>query len=280
MTEPFEPPQLEPTGGPQIARIGGRRSAVIGTVAVIGVLIAVIWVGISGRSAPVAPPPNPAVAVLPSAAPTAGEPTARPTPFTLGEPDGPTALVAGDVFGAFATFGYNRYITILTESEPDHLIGRIAIPLPIDQNDGTFSFQQFSAPQARGRPVKIATWPINVESVAADSPLVVVVDESMAARRTLLNAPRPLLRGFHLTVTAQRDGIAGELAIDILIGPNQRILGDDGIFGWPTLANIRPAVDRPIVVTYDRTRGRYNYCRWDLAPLSAPPRPGTDEAAC
>jgi hypothetical protein len=280
MTDSFDSPQLEPTGGPQTARIGGRRPAVIGTVAVIGVLVAVVWVGMSGRSAPVAPPTNPAVAVLPSEAPTPGEPTVQPTPFILGQPDGPTSLVAEDVFGAFATFGFNRYITILTEPEPGHLVGRIAIPLPIDQNDGSFSFQQFSAPQARGRPVKIATWPINVETVAADSPQVVVVDQKMAARRTLLNAPRPLLRGFHLTVTAQRDGSAGELTIDVRIGPNQRILGDDGIFGWPTLANIRPRVDRPIVVTYDRTRGRYNYCRWDLTPLSAPPRPGTDEAAC
>ncbi len=255
---------LEPTGGPETARIGGRRSGIIGAVVVVGVLVAVIWVGASGRpAAPIVPPTDPAVAALPSVAPTptAVEPSSRPTQFVIGQPDGPTSLVGDDVYGAYAQFGTNQYITILTESEPNHLVGRLGVELPLEEGEGTLVFEQFSRIDRF-----IGKWPINVETLAADSPVVVVVDTSTIAQSNPADAPRPVLRGFHLTVTAQRTGKSGELLIDVRIGP--------------IIASGPPRVDRPAVVTYDRTRGRYNYCRWDVTPLSAPPRPGTDEAAC
>jgi len=74
-------------------------------------------------------------------------------------------------------------------------------------------------------------------------------------------------------VTGQRRGAEGELTIDVTIGPNRQLQGNDGILGWAVVSQLQ----KPNV---DRQRGRYNYCRWDVGALSARPRPGTDEAEC
>jgi hypothetical protein len=279
VSQSFESPQLEPTGGPEIARIGGRRSAVVGTLAVVGVLVAVVWVGVSGRSAPAVPPTVPAVAAQPTAVSTSPEPSEQAGP-AFGEPDDPVAVSRSEVFGVYAQFGTSQYITILNEPEPGHLVGRLEMRLPIPADEGIFVFELLASRAMTGGPRYIGDWPINVEKVTADAPDVAVLSVSPPAQRTRLGAPTPVVRGFQLTVSASRDATIGELVIDVRIAAGRQIVGDDGIFGWPTLANIQPRVDRPVVVAYDRTRGRYNYCRWDLTPLSAPPRPGTDEAAC
>jgi hypothetical protein len=264
---------------PNVVRLGGGRSARAGAVVVAAALVTVVWIGLSGRSAPpTIPPQTSAVAVAPS-------PSTEPTSTALApsRTAPPIAVAAGsdEVFGVFAVLGDNQYIAILAEPDDGHLTGSMRVPIPPPATQGTFVFQQLSAPSARGQPVMVGRWPLRVESlVAASGREFVVVNESEPPRRTLLNAPRPVLRGYHIEVRAQSGVISGEITIDIRLGPNQRIIGDDGIYGWPTVALI--PVDEPIAViaSYPRERGRYNYCRWDLSPLSAPPRPGTDEADC
>ena len=136
-----------------------------------------------------------------------------------------------------------------------------------------FVFQQFSPAAVGGELVSIADWPLNVDALAADSPEFLAVNATLPARRTIRGAPRPVERGYHLTVVGQRKGDQGELTIDIKIGPNRQLQGNDGILGWAVVSQLR----KPHV---DRTQGRYNFCRWDVGAMAAPPRPGTDEADC
>ncbi|MEX2546616.1 MAG: hypothetical protein WD830_02360 [Chloroflexota bacterium] len=265
-------PEPSAQSTPQVVSVGGGRSARIGALVVAGVLVSVVWIGMSGRSAPQPPPSTArAVAVEPTEAPPtlAVPPTPTAPPVTVR-----VAYDPDDIFGVYVVLGDSQFITILAEFEPGHLTGRLRVPIPPPATQGTFVFQQFSAPSAPGRPVHVAQWPLRVASlVAASGREYVVLDETMPARRTLLYAPRPVLRGFHVTVRAQSGVVYGELTIDIQIGPNQRIIGDDGIYGWPVVAQLR----RPQI---ERARGLYNRCRWGISPISAPPRPGTDEANC
>ena len=246
---------------------------------VAGVLIAVVWVGMSGRSP--TPPPvtfNP-VAVVEHT--PANSPAPLPTPTAQpGADDGPTAVpapltpVSGDVFGVSAVLGDAQYITILSEPEPGHLTGRLRLPIPVPAEEGTFVFQQFSSAEVPGQSVSIADWPITVAALSADSSEFYAVNATLPARRTIVGAPRPVERGYRLTVVGQRNGNEGELVINVRIGPNRQLQGNDGILGWAVVAQLEPIAFVP------RERGRYNYCRWDVGAMAAPPRPGTDEADC
>lgn len=275
--QPEQRTELESTGSNlETARISGRRPAVLATIVVVGVLGAMVWVGMSGRSS-LPPAPNvPAVADVPTTAP-AQTPSLVPTAAPVETPDPittPRDIEFNDVYGVFAQLGDRQYITILSEPEPGHLFGRLRLPLPQAETEGMFAFQLFSSPTVRdGRPVAIADWPLNVDALAADSPLFLAVNATLPPRRSIRNAPLPVERGYHLTVTGQRRGAEGELTIDVNIGPNRQLQGNDGILGWAVVSQLRkPAVDR--------TRGRYNFCRWDVGAMSARPRPGTDEADC
>ncbi len=202
---PTEPQaELETTESKlEFAHISGRRNAQLAAVAVIGVLIAVVWVGMSGRTTPVPPVTfNPIVAVEPEPTET---PTSQPTPTAQpSASNGPQ-----DVFGVYAELGDTQYITILSEPEPGRLFGRIRVPLPLPSTDGTFVFQQFSSAAVRGRPVPIADWPLKVDALAADSPAFLAVNATLPARRTIIGAPRPVERGYRLTVVGQRIGTQG-----------------------------------------------------------------------
>ncbi len=202
--------------------------------------------------------------------------TARVPPTPTGPPVTARVYDPDDIFGVYVVLGDSQFLTILAESEPGHLTGRLRLPIPPPATQGTFVFQQFSAPSARGQPVPVAQWPIRVEGLVAASGLeYVVVDETWPARRTLLNVPRPVMRGFHITVHAQSGVDSGELKIDIQIGPNQRILGDDGIYGWPVVEQLNVRHRKPI-----RPRGFYSQCRWDIGPMAARTQPGTDMSEC
>ena len=277
-------PDIDLESTAQAGRVSGGRSARIAALLVAGVLVTVVWIGMSGRSTP--PPPQPtnlAVALEPTDAPPTTEPTPTATPAIGQEiPDGPVAE-ADEVFGVYAEFGFNQYITVLSEPEPGHLVGHLQMRLPIPDAKGIFVFEQLASRDLTGGPRFIGDWPISVETVSANGPDVLVLNVSPPARRSMLGSPTPVNRGFQLQVNARRDLANGELQIDVRIGPTRQIVGDDGLLGWPSVATMtamQPTVDRPVVVVYDRSRGLYNRCRWDLSPISAPPRPGTDEASC
>ena len=78
------------------------------------------------------------------------------------------------------------------------------------------------------------------------------------------------------TVYASNDLLFGLLSIEITLGPRPGIDGDDGIFGWPTVALLPtkptsyPVGDVPDIHRPDGG----NQCRWYQ------PTPGSDEADC
>lgn len=55
--------------------------------------------------------------------------------------------------------------------------------------------------------------------------------------------------------------------------PRTQLEGNDGIFGWPVVAQL-PAYQ------VRRGPGRYNRCRWDVGPTAARPQLHGDEASC
>lgn len=275
--QPEQRTELESTSSDvEIAHVSGRRPAVLASVMVIGILIAMVWIGMSGRTNPSPAPSLAAVAEVPtlSLSPTASPapPSTTPDPVPASSAS-PSNVTPEEIYGVYAQIGDAQYITILSEPAPGHLFGRLRVPLPLAETDGTFVFQQFASRDVRGQPVSIADWPINVDALAADSPMFLAVNATLPPRRTIQNAPRPVERGYHLTVTGQRRGEQGELTINVSIGPNRQLQGNDGILGWAGVSQLRKQ-------KVDRTRGRYNYCRWDVGAIAARPNPGTDESDC
>jgi len=266
-------PELEPVGGPQTAHIGGRRPAILGALAVVGVLVLMVWIGVSGRSA--APAPAPPAAVLPSALETTPPPaTAEPAPARPLEPGGPIAQASDDVFGVYAQFGFDQYITIMSEPEPGHLVGNLLMPLPIAEAEGMLVFDQFSSPATRGQPVFIEKWPINVQAVGVDTGEHLILNVSVPAKAQT-DAPRPVNLGYRLSVYAQRDIRAGQFRIDVRIKDRRQIVGDDGLIGSAMAVVSADKPSYPVSDLPDIHRpDNGNQCRWYQ------PVPGTDEADC
>jgi hypothetical protein len=264
--------ELESTGSSlETARIGGHRSAIIAALAVVGVLVAVVWVGVSGRPTPAPLATFNPVADLDPTPGSAAAPTVNPTGDLVPDPTpGAVAAVPRDIFGVFANLGDVQFATILAEPEPGHLVGRLSVPIPPPASDGTFAFQQFSSEDGRGLTIPIADWPINVDALAADSPEFIAVNAELPARRTIVGAPRPVEHGYRLTVVGRRNGSTGEFTISIRIGPNRQLDGNDGILGWPV-------VNQPPTSDVEPSEGDASgYC----GPEAAPPAPGPDETDC
>jgi hypothetical protein len=83
-----------------------------------------------------------------------------------------------------------------------------------------------------------------------------------------------VVRGFRLTVRAQSGVASGELRIDVQIGPNRRLVGDDGIFGWPLAGQLDETTTAAPIVRSD--------CFWTGKPPPSrrPPWPTYDETSC
>lgn len=67
--------------------------------------------------------------------------------------------------------------------------------------------------------------------------------------------------------------------------PRNQLEGNDGIFGWPVVAQLgvygRPAeVTQAVIYVGPRGPGLFNRCRWGNGPQGAPPRVNHDEAGC
>ena len=279
----------------ETTRVGDGRSPRLGALAVVGVLVVVAWVGFSNRP-PASPSATPALAAVgqptperePSAEPTAsGTPLPFATaPASSAHPPGerpPDAVGAGsgtrDYYVVQAAFELRTFTTLFTETAPGTFIAELSIPIPPPATRGELRLLglQETAP---GTTISIGAWPLLLESLnAASGREYVVLDRRVVARPRLLNQPLPVLRGYRLTAAAE-GGLGtglGTLTVEIEMGPNGRIIGDDGIFGWPTVAQLprTPTLSRGL-----RERGAYNYCRWDIGVLAARPRFGNDESDC
>ena len=275
----------------ETTRVGDGRSARFGALVVVGTLVAVAWVGFSNR--PPAPPdvtPAPAIAIQPTSVP---QPSVEPTPLAFatapassahppGERPVSTPGTAGsasatrDYYLVQVAFESRTFTNITNEASPGHFQAELSIPIPPPATSATLRLLVLLA-TAPAVPVEIAAWELPLQSLnAASGREYLVLDRRVAARRLLLNQPLPVLRGYRLTATAESGVVSGMIRVEMTMGPNGRILGDDGIFGWPTVAQI----PSPATSQRPRERGAYNYCRWDVGVLAARPKFGQDESDC
>ena len=270
-------------------RVPGGVSAKLGSVALAGVLGVVVWIGISGR-----PPPVPAsrasdVAQVPSAIRSAPAKTAAtpaplisPTPEPTATPQPAIASIEADDLSIVATLGNRQFMTWLRPLKQGHLSGTFRMPIPVPAKEGTLELEQVwrTVEQVWRTPshdawTTLATWDLSLESLsAAGGREYVVLDRTMPARPNVRDVTLLVARGYRITVRAQSGIPRGLITIDIQMAAGRQLVGNDGIFGWPVVAQLaRPTSEAPRVV---------NGCHWNGRPPPSrrPPLPTYDETSC
>ena len=166
-----------------------------------------------------------------------------------------------------------------------HLSGEVHVPIFLIRPVTTIVFHQLLAPWSPSEPVVIGQWDARTRRLGGIRHGVkLIVNAAVPADdATASGLPRPAREGFWLRAGIHIEDGMGTFEIDVRVGPEQQLIGrTDGLFGPRGNAPdapeapevVRPAVD------YPRDRGLYNRCRWDIAPYSGKPIPGTDEADC
>jgi hypothetical protein len=277
----------------ETTRLGGGMSWKVGLAAVSAVLIAIVGIGVAGR--PPAPTPRPIAAASDAAASDAAPSTAAaspatgmgipllpPTPTTRPviqpDPRMPADLESvGDHYMAVAFIGPFQYLWKLNYVDARHLTGTFELPVPPPATRGTIELAQVWSTVSHDAWSTVASWDLHLESVSAASGReYVVLDRTIRARPRETDSARPVKNGYQIKVRAESGVMGGRIKIDVTLGSGRnQLVGDDGIFGWPTLAAVRSA-SRHVPAP----RGVYNFCRWDFGPMSLAPAPGTDEANC
>ncbi len=255
---------------PTTTRLGGRRSAWAGALVVLSLLGGLIWVGVAGRPSA---SPKPIVADA-SPSPVPGGAAATSTPSVVQPSATPPSELAGESFGVSASIGGHQYLAYLDEIEPGYLFTSFRVTNPPEAAEGTLSLDEVWVNRAMDSTVAVGEWQLPLDPLLSNSQREgTVIDVTVSPRPRLLNVPVPVIRGYHLTVYAKNDLLFGTVAVEIRIGPNQRIRGDDGIYGWPTVAQLaRLRIKRGV--------GLFNRCRWDVGPLAGRPGGVHDEASC
>jgi hypothetical protein len=274
----------------ETTRIGGGVSWKIGLAVVSVVLVGVVGIGVAGRP-PAAVPPPAAVAVASSDAPPTyapspgtgmGIPLPQPTPTTrpvtvLAARGLGTVVAATDHYIAVASIGRFQYLWKLHYVDARHLTGTFDLPVPPPATRGTIELAQVWSTVSHDAWSTLASWDLHLESVSAASGReYVVLDRTVRGRPREIDRPLPVKNGYQIRVRAESGVMGGRIKIDVILASGRHTLvGDDGIFGWPTVALI------PVDLAHvPAPRGVYNFCRWDVAPMALAPRPGTDEANC
>jgi len=198
-------------------------------------------------------------------------PIATPSAPPVEGPPPAVDLVAADDFSVVATIAGRQFPARLESTELGrHLSGTIAVAIRGPIVAGTLEFAQVWRTVSHDAWATLATWDLPLEMLRADGNREqVLLDRSVRARPTLRDAPLPLTRGYRITVRTPGGGNWVGLIVDIQIGPNRQLVGNDGIFGWPVVGQLTRT-------SIPRDRGLYNRCRWDILPMSGTPRSGAE----
>ena len=292
MSEPREP-SVETNA--TVAHIGGGRSATVAAITVALVLGIVVWVGASNRRpAPLAPAPAAAATHALEVADVASEPTpasaepapasTEPSPPSVAPKSSPAPRGLDDVFAISVSNEDGSYTSFLDELERGHLSGEVHVPMFLIRPVTTIGFQQLLAPWSPSEPVVISQWDARTKRLGhIRNQVRLIVSAAVAADYSAPgDLPRPARQGFWLRAGIHVEDGVGTFEIDVRVGPEQQLIGrTDGLFGprgnAPEITET-PEVVRPL--DFPRDRGLYNRCRWDIAPYSGRPVPGTDEADC
>jgi len=272
-----ERPGADPRIELSTTRVGGGRSARLVAVAALAVLVGVVGIGLVGRLSERPRPSSDQLSADASPTPTPNGPSAGIAPWqirTMGQIRLRPAKPAGsDAFGVVASVGGRGYSALLDEIEPGHYHAMYVVPFPRPATEGTLALNQLWSRAPGQNYVPIGSWYLSLDPLAPETRNTAdVIDVSVAGRHTMTTGSRLQLRGYRLRVRAESRLNSGVLWVDVWLGPGREIHGDDGIFGWPTVAQIQALQPR-------RGPGMYNRCRWDIGPQAANPRIAA-EAEC
>lgn len=258
---------------PTTTRLGGGRSAWVGAVVVLSLLGGLIWVGVSGRpSAPSQPVADASGTQLPSGA--AATPSTIRTPQTPVPGSRPAAGAPKlDHFSLVATLGASQSVANLHADSTGDLSGEASLVIPKSGTNGTLELDQVWITMSHDSWVTLGTWNVRLEVPMAAGADSVLLDRLVPARPSPSDAPQPVVLGYRIVVHARAGSPRGSLKVDISVGLRHQLVGDDGNFGWPTVAQIAG-------LRIKRGVGLYNRCRWDVGPQAGRPGPSHDEASC
>lgn len=201
--------QPEPRSALEVVRIGGGASARLVALVVVGVLAAVVWVGMSNRPPPVGKPQTQHPAIAGSTATPASTPTPTPRP-----------TVPAETYGVSATIGNRTYLAALEELRPGHMFATLRIPIPPDAASGLLTISELFTADFWNNPVSVGDWtmPLDPLFTASRDPEL-VIDAAMPARPHRDDVPTKVRGGFGLKVYAENDLLFGILSIEVTLNP-------------------------------------------------------------
>lgn len=250
-----------PPGQPTTTRIGGGGSAHVAAIGVVVVLLALVWVGWSGR--PAGPDAAPSLQpVAEASAPTGGagvqpangDASHAPSGFGPGlprpadGPDGPGIHLDQDLYGFTATIDGRRYFAVLQETGTDRFTATIRVPFLRPRDAPTVQLHQLWTRADRTNYAYLGSWPLPLEAIDPDvrrsgTVLEIEVGAKPQARREAVL----VRRGFTLTAAVDSQLLFAVLEVDVRLLPRiAHRLGEDG--------RLDPAVEAArLFVDGDRT---------------------------
>jgi hypothetical protein len=178
------------------------------------------------------------------------------TPSAVPSPVARPPVIIPETYAVRALIGDRTHIGVLEELEPGQLFTSVRVEVPSRGDPATLAIDQLWVNSLL--PPRIGEWRLPLRPLrAAGGDRRIVLDEVMSARPDLSDVPPIVRSGYSLTVYWENKLLFGLVSIEVRRGGPSPQPGSIG-----------------------HERGRYNYCRWDIGPLAAPPRPGTDEADC
>jgi len=216
-------------------RLGGGVSARLVAVASVGLLLGVVWLGVSGRTAPPASTPEPAAAIgSPVAAtatpapsgPTAATPRPDRTPIVRGGLPADTIPHASRRLGplgedAFAiTFWLEGrfYLNVLREQESGRLKAVTRVPLYSDMGDTSMQIIQLWTRDDRPPLAEIADYELPLSALLTGPTPGTLLEVVREARPLRQLAPRLVRRGYELTVGTDVRRDHAYLLFDLTMG--------------------------------------------------------------
>ena len=195
----------------KIVRIGGGASARLVALVVVGVLAAVVWVGMSNRP----PAVGTAQTQPPAAAASRSIPAATPAPMLT-----PRTTVPPETYGVSATIGNRSYVAALDELRPGHMAAILRVPIPPDAGSGVLTITQLWAAEVWNNPVVVGDWTMPLDPLfTGNRDPELIIEAAMPARPKRDDVPPKLRSGFELRVYAQNDLLFGIISIEVTLNP-------------------------------------------------------------
>ena len=211
------PAGREPVPELTTTRTGGGRSARFIALGVSAVLVAVVYLGVTGQKA--TPPtsdasPKPVAAnALTIAQPSAAPAYPGPIVATGNSPAQPYFLGVG------LTIGGQTAIAMLNQGTPHELFADFTVPTPLPDGDGTLDLRYVDN-RAREQS-RFATWSVPLDIFGSSYPQsVVLVDDTRAPDPIALidSTSQPVnATGYRLVATGVTDESGSSLGVDLIV---------------------------------------------------------------